>query len=147
MNGTSLRRLTISWMAYNTTMECNIMLLEKIDMFLLAEAKSGAKLTPLGASVVNKLKGISKEDVDKLVAHINSKVNDGKMYEISFDIRDRGDKTPIIINRRGDDVIKNKITPEVHKEYREAVEDFLKGTGFKIVGELKSADWLAFKVS
>lgn len=128
-------------------MECNIMLLfEKIDMFLLGEAKSGISITPLGLSLLKKLKGITKEDVEKFVSHVNSKVKDGNMYQISFDTRDTGDKTPMIIYRRGDDVIKSKITPEVYKEYKETVEDFLKGTGFKIVDEIKSSDWLAFKV-
>ena len=123
-----------------------MLLFEKIDMFLLGEAKAGIKLTPLAASMLKKLKGLTKEEVDTLIAHISQKLKDGQVYEMSFDRFDNGDKTPIIIYRKGNDVIKSKITPEVHQEYKSEVTDFLKGTDFKITGETKSADWLAFKV-
>jgi hypothetical protein len=123
-----------------------MLLFEKIDMFLLGEAKEGIKLTPLASSMVKKLKGRTKEEIDAIVSEITPKVKDGKMYEISFDRTDKGDKIPLIIYRKGNDVIKRTITPEVHKEYRGTVETFLKGTGLKITGEVKSADWLAFKV-
>jgi RNA binding exosome subunit len=123
-----------------------MLLMEKIDMFLMGEAKSGVELTPLAKSMFKMIKGWTKEEVESLVKQISSKVKDGKKYEISFDRYDKGDKTPLIINRRGDDVIKNKITPEVRKEYKESIIDLLKGTGLKITGETKVSDWLAFKV-
>jgi RNA binding exosome subunit len=123
-----------------------MLLMEKIDMFLLAEAKSGLELTPLAKSMLKSLKGRTKEEIDALVAEISPRVKDGKKYELSFDRFDKGDKIPLVINRRGDDVIKNKITPEVRKEYKETVVDLLKGTGLKITGETKTSDWLAFKV-
>lgn len=123
-----------------------MLLFEKIDLFLLGEAKAGIKLTPLAISMVKKLTGRTKEEIDALVAHINPKVNDGKMYQISFDRYDKSDKTPLVIYRQGNDVVKKSISPEVHKEYKDTVMGFLKGTGFKITGETKSSDWLAFKV-
>ena len=123
-----------------------MLLSEKIDMFLLGEAKSGIKLTPLAVSMIKKLKGRTKEEIDALVAHINPKVNDGNMYQISFDRFDKSEKTPLLIFRQGNDVIKSKISPETHQQYKTEVANFLKGTDFKITGEEKSADWLAFRV-
>jgi len=123
-----------------------MLLFEKIDMFLLGEAKAGIKLTPLAASMIKKIKGRTKEEIDALVAEITPKIKDGNMYQISFDRFDKGEKTPLVIYRQGNDVIKNKITPEVHQEYKGTVAEFLKGTDLKITGETKSSDWLAFKV-
>jgi len=123
-----------------------MLLFEKIDMFLLGEAKAGIKLTPLAASMIKKIKGRTKEEIDALIAEITPKIKDDNMYQISFDRFDKSEKTPLVIYRQGNDVIKSKITPEVHQEYKATVAGFLKGTDLKITGETKSSDWLAFKV-
>jgi hypothetical protein len=123
-----------------------MLLFEKIDMFLLGEAKSGIKLTPLALSMIKSVKGWTREQLDALVSDITPKIKDNNIYEITFDRSDKGEKTALLIYRKSDDVVKRKITPDVHQEYKSTVSGFLKGTDLKISGESKVADWLAFKV-
>lgn len=123
-------------------------LLEKIDTFLISEAKSGIDLSPLAKSEIGRYaKGWDKDSVKSLVDTINKRITDGMKYEISFVKKDQSEKTPLMIYRKDSDVIKRNITPENLKAYKKAVEEFLKGTGLKIVGEVKVADWLGFKVA
>jgi C-terminal processing protease CtpA/Prc len=116
-------------------------------MFLLSEAKSGAKMTPLMKSLVPRQESWTKEEINALVDKIAKNAN-GKMYELNFAKSDSAlAKTPLTIYRRGDDVIKRNMKPEDLKEYKKEIEAVLKGTGMKIIADWKSADWASFKIA
>lgn len=119
-----------------------MMLLEKLDMWLLVEAP--AKLTPLAKSMIRLQDIWTKETLDDLVDGVAKNAKDKKRYEITFSDRKTGQ---LAIYRRGDDVLKRNMSKEDIAAFRKEIKDVLKGTGMKIVGDAKSADWASVLIN
>lgn len=123
-------------------------LFEKIDMFLLSEAKTGVSLSVLAKSSTHKLKGWDKEEIESVVNKMSANVKDDKKYEIAFMWFDKkSEVTPLMIYRKDDDVIKRNLDATKKQEYKKDVESVIKGTGLKVSGETKQADWVAFTLT
>lgn len=130
-------------------------LFDKIDMFLMSEATTGVSLSVLAKSELPKVKGWDKASIDQVVSKMTANVKDDKKYEIAFIKKfdkknyptEEDAKVPLVIYRKDDDVIKSKITNDVKTQYKKDVEGVIKGTGMKITGEMKMADWVAFIIA
>ena len=131
-------------------------LFDKIDMFLMSEAATGVSLSVLAKSELPKVKGWDKASIDQVVNKMTANVKDDKKYEIAFIKKfdkknypqsELVDKIPLVIYRKDDDVVKSKITNDAKTQYKKDVEGVIKGTGMKITGEMKMADWVAFIIA
>lgn len=110
----------------------------KLDMFLMTEA-AVVKMTPYGKSYVKLQTIFSQEELDTILSKMESNAQDKMKYEVSFG--KTKDKDKLIIYRKG--LIKKSMSPEDTKAFRQEMTGVLKGTGLKIVGDTKSADWAA----
>ena len=114
---------------------------EKLDMFLMGEAS--VKLTPLAKSSIRLQDNWSKQELDDLVANLTKNVKDKMKYEVTLN-RKEG---TLGIYRRGDDVLRRNMGKEDVAKFKKEIQAIVKGTGLKIVGDAKSADWVSAIVS
>jgi C-terminal processing protease CtpA/Prc len=126
-------------------MGCKVMILdEKIKMFLMAEAVS-VKLTPLAKSSVRLQDVWEKEELDNLIDKMASNNKSEYKYEISLIRKDKNKK--VMVYRRGDEQTKRNMNKEGIDMFKKEITGLLNGTGMKVVGDAKSADWVSIVIS
>lgn len=116
-------------------------LLDKLSMYLIGEAVA-VKMTPYGKSYIKLQDKYTKEELDQLVDKMASKAGDYK-YEVSFG--KGSDRDKLVIYRKSQ--IKRGMSPDETKAFRQEITNLIKGTGLRVVGDTKSADWAAVFVS
>lgn len=122
-------------------MGCKVMRLdEKLDLFLMSEAVS-VKLTPYAKSYIRLQDVWTKDELDTIVTKLAKNAGD-KKYEVTF-----GKDGSLAIYRRGDDVVLRKMSPEDKKNLKAEITNLVKGSGLKVTGDAKSADWMSVIVS
>lgn len=115
------------------------------------EAAASVKLTPYAKSYIRLQNTWTKEELDKVVDDISKNVKNNMKYEINFHGKaskskssfEDGKKQTLSIYRRGDDVILKNMDASAKKDFKKEIQDLLKGTDMKVVGDSKSADWMA----
>lgn len=116
-------------------------LVKKLGEFLMTEAS--VKLTPLAKSSIRLQDVWTKDELDTIVDNLIKNVKGSMKYEVSLD-RKTG---KLSIYRKGDDVMKGKMSKDEIKTFLGEIGALVKGTGLKIVGDAKSADWISAIVS
>jgi len=120
---------------------------KKMDMWLMSEAAMPVKLTPYGKSYIRLQDDWSKEELETLISKLTKNAN-GKKYEVSFakGPEKKLSVSPLIIYRRGDDVVRHKMSDDQVKDFKKEMASLIKGTGLKVVGDGRSADWMSIIV-
>ena len=115
----------------------------RIEEMLLGEA--AVKLTPLGKSVIPHQDAWTKEEIDSVISKMDTNAGDKMKYEVSLDRK--ANKKTLTIYRRSDDLVKRKMDKEGIEAFKQEVTGLIKGTGLKVVGDGKSADWVSVIVT
>lgn len=110
----------------------------------MAEAVS-VKLTPLAKSSVRLQDVWEKDELDNLVDKMASNNKSEYKYEISLIRKDKNKK--VMVYRRGDEQTKRNMNKEGIDMFKKEITGLLNGTGMKVVGDAKSADWVSIVIS
>ena len=118
---------------------------KRIDM-LLSEAVAAVKVTPYAKSALRLHPEWTQEELDAAVKAF-AKNAGGNKYEVTFAGKKSGSDKALSIYRRGDDVLKRNMSKDDMAAFKKEIEGVIKGSGYKVVGDGKNADWMAVYVA